>query len=136
MQLSGATYSNMTYNSSGYWLGAYAYNRIWATAQLHPATNDTVLAFKAPISGTVRITGTPKQAASDGGDGVLVKIMKGTTQIWPSSGYTTIAATNTIGVSHDVTVSVSANDMIYFIVNQNSANGHDTTTWDPTVAYQ
>ena len=136
MQLSGSTYSNMTWDATlNHWKGTYTYNLIWSPSQIHPDTNDSLVAWKAPVIGSVRITGNPKKANS-GGDGVNVKIMKNGTQIWPASGWQFIAGTDTVGVTHDVTTTVAANDMIYFIVNKNGNNGSDETTWNPTVAFQ
>jgi hypothetical protein len=137
MEYNGNTYTNMTWNSStNRWNGTYKYNLIWSPTLLHPDVNDTVIAWKAPIAGTVRITGNPRKNDIAGGDGVNVKIMKGNTELWPASGWQFIAANDATGVTHDVTVSVAANDMIYFILDKNLNNAHDATTWDPTIAYQ
>ncbi|MDQ0877375.1 hypothetical protein QFZ77_006034 [Paenibacillus sp. V4I3] len=135
MQYNGSTYSNMTWNSSlNAWKGAGTWNRIWSAGVLHPDTNDTVLAWKAPKAGQVRITGKPRKAGT-GGDGVNVKLMQNSTQLWPASGWQAIGASDISGVAHDVTINVAANDMIYFIVNKNSTTNNDATNWDPMVRY-
>lgn len=135
MQWNGSSYSNMTWDAAHTrWQGAYTYNRIWLPGQVHPDTNDSVVAWKAPASGNYRISGNPKMANSGtGSDGVNVKIMKNTTQIWPSSGWQYIAGNDTTGVTNDVTVSLAANDMVYFIVNKNGNNTSDETTWIPSI---
>ncbi len=117
------------------WKGAQTYAIIGSTWQ-HPDTNDSVRAWQVPKAGTIRIAGKPKkQAGSGGGDGVRVKIVQNSSQIWPSSGWKTLASNNFTGINHDVTANVAAGDWIYFIVNKNGTNIEDTTEWNPTIAY-
>jgi hypothetical protein len=135
MQYNGSTYSNMSWNTSlNAWKGSYTWNRIWSPAVLHPDTNDTVVAWKAPKTGQVRITGKPRKEGS-GGDGVNVKIMQNSTQLWPASGWQFIGASDISGVAHDLTVNVTAGDMIYFVLDKFSTNSSDATYWDPMIRY-
>ena len=98
------------------------------------ATEDVVLKWVAPKDGTVNIQGEVKKYNS-GGNGVQVKIMKNSTQVWPASGWQDIAYDDLTGVSHDFDVTVETGDSIYFIVNSKSNNSYDWTEWDPTIRY-
>ncbi|MCD9023749.1 hypothetical protein [Cohnella silvisoli] len=135
-QWNGSSYSDMTWDAvNNRWNGAQTYVIVGSNWQ-HPDTNDSVRAWKAPSSGTVRLTGTAKKDSNNGlGDGVNVKIMKNGTQVWPSSGWEYIAANNFVGASHDISIPVEANDFIYFVVNKNGTITSDTMVWDPTVRY-
>lgn len=107
------------------------------SSRQHPGNNnyDSVRTFIAPDAGILRITGTAKKYDTGGGNGVRVRIFKNGTQIWPSSGWVTIAYNDSTGCSHDVITSVSANDNIYFIVNCNGEYSYDNVSWDPTLTY-
>jgi len=129
----GSSYSDLSWDAgNNRWQGSYGLNLIWSPATLHPDTNDTVIAWKAPQSGTVSVTGTASRAAL-GGDGANVKIMKNGTQIWPASGWQHLGAGGT--ATHNLSVSVSANDHLYFVVNQIGNYADDTIQWDPTIQY-
>jgi len=136
MQLSGSTYSNMTWNSGiSAWKGNYTYNLIWQPAGIHPDTNDSVIGWKAPTAGTITVTGNVKKINLTAGDGVNVKLMQNTTQRWPASGWQSIAYNNSTGYNLNVSMSVAVNDMLYFIVNKNADGNSDGTYWNPTVTY-
>lgn len=128
-------YQEMTWDSSvSRWRGTKQYSLIWAPAQLHPDTLDTVVAWKAPHQGDITVQGNPKKA-NTGYDGVKVKILKNEQNIWPESGWQTIGGSDTTGLTHHITTSVSAGDWIYFIVNQNGTNSADETSWSPTITF-
>lgn len=134
-QLSDGTYSNLTWNQSTQeWKGTNAYTLIWAACKVHPDANNTVIAWKAPRTGTVQILGNPRKADT-GNDGVNVKIMRNSTQVWPESGWQLIGGSDTTGVTHDIIVDVTEDDMIYFVLNQNSNNYNDGTYWNPYITY-
>jgi lysophospholipase L1-like esterase/plastocyanin len=131
----GVTYSDLTWQSStNQWLGACAYNLIWAPSQIHPDCNDTVVTWVAPKVGLVRITGNPrKQYAA--GDGVNVKVLQNASQLWPASGWQFIAGTDTTGVNHNLTTTVAAGDTVRFVVNRNVTATSDETNWNPSIQY-
>ncbi|HEY0827263.1 MAG TPA: hypothetical protein VGE40_04145, partial [Bacilli bacterium] len=135
-QWSGSSYSDMTWDSTNSrWKGSQD-NVLVGSSWQHPDTYDSVRAWKAPSAGTVRVTGTVKKDSNNGlGDGVYAKIIKNGLQIWPSSGWAYITADNFTGFAHDISVAVTANDFIYFVVNKIGTNSSDTTVWDPTVQY-
>jgi hypothetical protein len=130
----GVTFSDLTATPSGTWQGACAYNLVWAPSQIHPDCNDTVVTWIAPRAGQVAVTGNPrKQYAA--GDGVQVKVLQNSMQIWPASGWQFIAGTDTTGVTHNLTITVVAGDAIRFIVNRNVTITSDETNWNPTIHY-
>ncbi|XID94081.1 hypothetical protein ACF3MZ_06040 [Paenibacillaceae bacterium WGS1546] len=137
MGWNGSSYANMAWNAADKtWRGSNAWNLIHDGGLMHPDASDTVRAWKAPISGTVSITGNVRKEDPNGGDGVRVRILKNTTQIWPSGGYQSIAYNDTTGVGHAMSVSVAAGDTIYFVVNKNGTNAFDTTYWSPAIVYE
>jgi len=101
---------------------------------MHPDTSDTAVAWKAPHAGNITIKGNPKKV-NTGYDGVKVKIMKNSQNLWPESGWQSIGGSDTTGLSHAFTTSVSAGDWIYFIVNQNGSNAADETSWSPVITF-
>ncbi|MEK0316288.1 hypothetical protein [Cohnella sp. 56] len=132
-QWNGSAYSDMTWNGSR-WKGAQAWSQIGQNV-LHPDTNAAALAWKAPKAGTVNISGNVRKQDMGGGDGVNVRIMKNGTQVWPSSGWQSIAFNDGTGFNPNVNVSVAQNDMIYFVVDKKGDNASDSTYWNPTIAY-
>lgn len=136
LEENNGAYSEMTWDSSiSRWKGSNQYSLIWAPAQLHPDGSDTVVGWKAPHDGDIIIKGNPKKTNS-GYDGVKVKILKNSENLWPSADWQLIGGTDTTGVAHEVSITVSAGDMIYFVVDQNSNNYADETNWSPTILYQ
>lgn len=135
-QGNGTTYTDMTWNSTqNAWVGAYTNNLISASEFMQPDTNDAVRAWKAPYSGTVQIKGHVNKWDITGGDGVKVKIMKNDIQIWPSSGWESLAYNDKVGLLQDFNIKVSQGDYIYYVVNQNSNSANDNTFWDTSISY-
>lgn len=113
-QWNGSAYSDMSWNSTdSYWKGTPTYCLIGSTWQ-HPDSTDSVRVWKAPAAGTVTVTGTVKKAVTTGGDGVRARIMKNGTQVWPASGWQSIAYNDATGVSHNFTADVVQDDLLYF----------------------
>ena len=133
-QWNGSSYSDMTWNATNSnWQGSYTYCLI-GNGWVHPNTNDPVIAWKAPRSGTVTIRGHMEHIGNhDVSDGVKTKIMKNSAQIWPSNGWQDIMSG--FMADHIFQVSVSTDDYIYFHLNQNSTIDCDTTSWDPVISY-
>lgn len=129
------TYSNMTYNASGtFWEGLDA--KV-ASTWMHPNNAAAaVRAWTAPSTGSVTVFGTAKKdPTAANGNGVRVKILKNGTQLWPASGWQTIAATDTTGYAYSVPTTVAAGDVIYFVVDSNGEHSYDTTDFSSTIAY-
>ncbi|WP_176560068.1 S8 family serine peptidase [Brevibacillus dissolubilis] len=132
----GTAYQDLHYTDSGnYWNGSYPYTSVFPNRQETDAY-DSVRKWVAPRQGTVQISGNVAQQFADCGDGFQVRIMKNDTQIWPNSGWQYIAADDTVGFSHDISVEVNAGDAVYFVMNQGAQNNWcDRAAWDPSISY-
>jgi hypothetical protein len=93
---------------------------------------DAVLAWTAPQSGPVHITGTVSKRNITCGDGVVASISHNATQLWQR----TIRYNDNMGETYDLTQSVAAGDQIYFDLNKNGNNYCDSTNWNPAITYQ
>lgn len=133
----GSIYTNMTWDSgNNRWIRNGTFSIVGNNWQ-HPHNgSDSVRQFTAPEAGTIKITGNVKKAVVTGGNGVNVKVLKNSTQIWPASGWQFIAYNDAVGYDLNVTTSVATNDVISFIVNDNGNHDYDNTRWDPLVQYQ
>ncbi|WP_176560212.1 S8 family serine peptidase [Brevibacillus dissolubilis] len=132
----GSAYKDLNYTGSGnYWNGSYPYTSVFPNRQETDAY-DSVRKWVAPRQGTVQISGNVAQQYADCGDGFQVRIMKNNTQIWPNTGWQYVAADDTVGFSHDISVEVNTGDAIYFVMNQGAQNNWcDRAEWDPTITY-
>ncbi|GGG86316.1 RHS repeat domain-containing protein [Paenibacillus radicis (ex Gao et al. 2016)] len=132
----GTKYEDMVWDSQNTrWRGGHAWNLI-TKEWLHPDTNDTVLKWVAPRTGSINIKGkVSKHPINLLGDGVKVKIMKNNTKIWPAQDWTFIKGDDSVGVIHNVNVNVTAGDQIYFILNKIIDLSYDATLWNPTISY-
>ena len=82
---------NMIWNSDGsyHWRGSHSYDAIWMynhTLYMHPDTDQSMLEWEVPCSGTVQIDGNVRKYSTLGGDGVTVSIWKNNTLVWPKDG--------------------------------------------------
>jgi hypothetical protein len=59
-----------------------------------------------------------------------VKVLKNSTQIWPASGWYTIAYNDGTGVPHNIYTTATAGDVIRFIANRNGGYACDSMFWD------
>ncbi|MDF9845253.1 MULTISPECIES: RHS repeat domain-containing protein [unclassified Paenibacillus] len=132
----GTSYENMTWDAVGSrWKGKNDWNIIYKD-WLHPDGNDTVMKWVAPQTGSIQIGGqVSKYFTNLQGDGVQVKIMKNSTQIWPSSGWQIIQGNDPVGVNAVANVNVTSGDSLYFVINQNGNYGFDATVWNPEITY-
>lgn len=133
-QSDGTKYSDMAWDSANSrWKGAQTFNLITG-AWMHPDANDAVIAWVAPWAGTIRLNANTISNPVGGGDGVKVKVMKDLAQVWPLSGWQSIASNSSVNFP-DTEITVNQLDIIYFIVNKNGNNSFDTTFWNPSVSY-
>ncbi len=138
----GSGYVDMTWDGAK-WKGPNTVSFLFIEPSTHmiAETYDAVPAWEAPLSGTVRIRGTAKMDDDGGeacygcGDGIRVKIMKNGSQVWPSSGWQSIQATDLVGVSHDATIEVQQGDRVYFVMNRNGNPYFDGASWNPAIEY-
>jgi hypothetical protein len=144
----GSSWANMgTYNAytsgagvSGIWSpwGAHGNTAlVWANMMLPDACNScwTARGWTAPQAGNISIRGWVAKSQV-GGSGVPVKITQNGTAIWGGSG-TTLAGTNTFGLSTNVDVTVAQGDTISFEVNYGGSgnNTDDQISWSPNIIY-
>jgi hypothetical protein len=133
----GSSYSDMSWNSGdGRWSGGETFCIVGNSWQ-HPGDSyDSVRVWVASASGTVTVAladGAIRVANGSGADGVRVRVLKNTTQIWPTSGWQSISAGGRLTFT-PLSVSVSTGDVIRFVVNRNGNTYFDTTTWEPIVS--
>ncbi|MEU4192025.1 DUF1080 domain-containing protein [Kribbella sp. NPDC026611] len=132
-QLNGGTYTDLTWNQQlGQWKGSAPYNLVWVPSWIHPDQNATAVSWTAPTSGPIVINGAPRKESA-AGDGVDLRIMKNSTQIWPAGGVQHL--TGTSEVAHSVKTTVAAGDVIHFVVDKSGTNTSDATLWNPTIEY-
>jgi Bacterial Ig domain len=99
------------------------------------AGGDNVVAFTAPMAGTILIGGTASLLSKgNASDGVNIKIWKNTTQIYPLSGWKFVAAGGSD--TPNQTIAVSAGNVIYVQVNCNVNEWWDWFWYPITVTYQ
>lgn len=93
-------------------------------AMAHPGpANDVMYAWRSPLTGTVRISGSVVDADCHAGDGVAWYIARGATTI--ASG--AIADCGAQAFPNDLTVSVSGGDILYFLVDPRDNYSFDST---------
>ncbi|MCR8843755.1 hypothetical protein NQ117_08650 [Paenibacillus sp. SC116] len=132
----GKQYKNIAWDSFlNQWKGSNKWLRVTKNSQ-HPDESDSVRKWIAPRGGKIDISGkVAKLKGEIQGDGVRVKIMKNSNQIWPATDWQVIEHDDTQGVNVSVTTEVAKGDALYFIVNQNKTIDYDGTYWDPTISY-
>lgn len=121
----------MTFDAQGnHWQGREQYSLLWSAGG-HPGNAyAAVLRWKAPVAGSLRITGRTADAhAGCGTDGVSVSIQKGSTVLWSR----TIPRDDTGGSTFDLTASVASGENIDFVIQKGVDNGCDSTAFDPRI---
>ena len=129
-------WSYLDSNGSGADAGRHL-NKWWQGGSLslgptggHPgATRDAVRRWTAPQDGTAHITGTARDLDSGGGDGVVVLIRHGATELWRA----TINNGNTTGVAFDLTEDVRQGETLDFVINRRANHYWDSTYFNPTI---
>lgn len=105
-------------------------------ARMHPDENiDAVRTWVSTETGFIVISNTVKKLDVTGGDGVLLKIMKNGTQIWPESGWCVLDYDDAQGKEFEVPIEVASGDNIHFIVNANQSSNYDTTFWVSNIKF-
>lgn len=138
----GGSWTNLpSYSGDGTWYydsgnpGRQAIYRFEQTPG-NCATCDVARVWQAPANGFVSIRGLILKSDTGGGDGVVARITKNGTRIWPASGDQYIASNNLAGVESNLDqIAVAAGDIIRFEVGSNGTEANDRTSWAPTVAY-
>jgi len=95
-------------------------------------------AWTAPKTGTISIRGRILKSDLSGGDGVVARITRNGTQIWPASGGQSVSYNELAGIEQVLDgLTVSAGDVIRFEVDSGASNNNtaDLTSWAPSIAY-
>jgi len=127
----GSSYRDMRFDKKdNAWHGSKQLSllgREWA----HPDSDrEPARKWVSPIAGTVTISGNAHDADPGGGDGVVVSILKGSTELWSK----TIANGDTKGYDFDLQVPVQVGDAIYFRVAMRGDPGFDSTYFNPSIS--
>jgi hypothetical protein len=105
---------------------------------LKPGTNEAIRTWTAPRNGFISIRGKIQKIEA-GGDGVLAKVLKNDTELWPTyQGQGNIGPGNLEGINSNLDTSVSSGDKIHFVLNQGPGGDStfDKTYWDPIIVYK
>ena len=132
----GKEYADMKWEAgNNYWKGSAQFAIIGVDWQ-HPDTTDSVRKWISAKSGeiTIAANGVISVSEGDGADGVKLKVMHNSRQLWPQDGWYTIPAGGFYEFE-PLKVQVDNGDEILFIVNKNGNSAYDTTTWDPVITY-
>jgi len=135
-----ATFSDMTYSAANNWWTSSSltdpYCLILQDSQ-HPGTGcDSARTWVAPSSGTaiIRTNGAVTVQAACGGSGSNVKIMLNSTQIWPSSGWQSIANSSS-AVLPTLAIKVATGNKIRLVVSKLGTNNNCARTyWDDAIS--
>jgi len=65
-----------------------------------------------------------------------VKVFKNKEQVWPESGWETIAATDVAGETMALKFTVNKGDKLFFVLNRNGNSTDDETVWNPQIVYE
>ena len=99
-------------------------------------TADAVRVFTLPHDGLVTVTGAiHKDIYHTYGDGVWAKVFKNKEQVWPETGWETITATDVVGKTMSLKLSVNRGDQLFFVLNRNANSTEDETVWNPQIDY-
>lgn len=83
----------------------------------------------SPVAGTATVVGRVYDASPSCGDGVVVRILKGSTELWSK----TITNGDAQGYAFNLQVPVQVGDAMYFRVGMRGDSGCDTTHLSPAV---
>ncbi|MHC9046518.1 right-handed parallel beta-helix repeat-containing protein [Microbacterium saperdae] len=93
-------------------------------------------AWTAPVTGTVSIRGRVAKSDIGSGDGVVTRITRNGTAVWPATGSKSVAYNDLGGFETYIDgLSVTAGDIVRFEVSAGATDTGDVTSWMPTVAY-
>lgn len=115
--------------------GAYnQYLLFWQGHSVHPGKGyNAVLAFRAPLTGTLDFMSYFRMY-DERGDGVRVRVLKGSEQIFPAEGRAIVDAAHPVeGAVRNI--EAEAGDMFYLIFDCNEQNAFDSCYLDPQFRY-
>jgi len=129
-EYTGYGFQNMTWDGgNNRWYGSYTWCLLWNDGG-HPQSYYPVRKWVAPSACTIHVTGNAHDMNGGGGDGVWVGIYDTNLNLlW--SAY--IANGDSTGYNFDLNVNVQPGDAIYFLIDQLSNCGWDSTCFNPTI---
>ena len=149
----GSQYFPLEYTEDGsrFVLDGFTYLELLETGG-HPAESSAqsaVRAFTTPLTGEVKVTWeiAPTNASYYVFDGVAVKVLKGTNQVFPTTGMQIVNDTGNpypSGGDNDFiatpevfefTFNVNQGDVLYFYLNNGETASYDKTSYDITINY-
>jgi len=130
-------FRELNWDRAGYegrWVGSgfAKIGRIW----MQPgADSDVARTFVAPAKGVVTISGEiRKDPSATNGRAAAARILHNDRQIWPASGWATIAPDYANKTPHRIDkLPVAAGDRIRFVLKHNGINAADPVVWDPII---
>lgn len=127
-QFDGSTFTNLAWNAADSTWAGTAPLLLIGSDWMHPAGGYvTERVWTAPTAETIRVSGNPRKADSNLGNGVVASIWKNSTQVWASG------VVNTTGVAHDMQMTVNEGDTVAFVLGSNGDASYDKTTWNPVI---
>jgi hypothetical protein len=128
----GSSYIDMTWDSTNNWWSGPGSYLIVANNWQHPGTYyDSVRKWVAPRAGAIHVTGQVYKDNVSGGDGVNAKVLHNSTVVFTQD----IVYNDATGYGVNATMTVSAGDALYFVINRKGDQSGDGTHWDPLVEY-
>lgn len=140
----GSIHTKMRWNGALGHMGAYQGSggprseeaTIGASWMAPGRTADAVRVFTLPHTGLVTVTGTVrKDIYHTYGDGVQARVLRNAEQVWPETGWETIAAGDVAGKAMVLKFPVNKGDELFFVLNRNRDATDDESVWNPQVVY-
>ncbi|MBQ1936056.1 MAG: S-layer homology domain-containing protein, partial [Clostridia bacterium] len=130
-------YQTLTYINTGWFDGMVNNWVMGATASpgsMHPGTaGDIVVTFVAPRDGKYMIEATEVTGRDKTTDGTRLKVLKGTTQLFPDDGWATVELGGKVSVPAMV-VDLKKDETLHFRVNCIGRQEDDTTYWTQEIS--
>ncbi len=121
----------------GYWEGAGG-ARVGRGWQQASASTLCVRTWRAANTGRLRVVGRAFKDAyrQTLGQGLRVRILHGTRQVWPAQGWASAPLQDLVGAIHDLTLDVNQGDLLRFVLDRSDQPEHAILAWMPRLVYQ
>jgi hypothetical protein len=124
----GTRYTDMRFDAAiNRWQSGSTPGCLIGATWVHPDTGcEPTRTWTSPVDATVMVSGSAADSDPGGGDGVVVKIFKGESELWSA----TIENGDTKNYPFNLAVPVRVGDAIHFRVNARGSPNYDTTNFD------
>ncbi|HPO11934.1 MAG TPA: malectin domain-containing carbohydrate-binding protein [Candidatus Hydrogenedentes bacterium] len=121
----------------GYWEGPGG-ARVGRGWQQTSTETMCVRAWTAPADGVVRILGRAMKECYHQamGEPLRVHILTGTQKIWPETDWAEVPPNNLLGVMHDLSIDVTAGNILRFVLDRGTSPENDLLAWMPRIEYK